>query len=193
MKKIVFFIVFGFFIVPYLFVHLGNWLDVTSTAKKSDIIVCLGGGTVERVRKSTKLLEEGYANEFILLGESWYNQPYIEKHYPNMKVIVNNTPQNTKEEVYFIKEYMVQHGYKTALVVTDPPHSRRVSVLNKILSVSGDNEITLRMVSSDVSWWKANEYYKDKRSWETVLSESIRIVYSILCYGVLEKLGVSCV
>jgi len=61
-----------------------------------------------------------------------------------------------------------------------------------VLSVKGDSDITLRMVSSEVSWWKAKKYYDDKRSGETVLSETMRILYSIFCYGIVEKLGVTC-
>jgi hypothetical protein len=175
-----------------IFFNLGEFIDVTQKPIKSDIVVCLGGGTIERVKRSISLLENGYANAFILLGESWYNQPYLKKNYPDMKVIIDESPQNTKEEVLFIKKYMVENGYKTVLIVTDPPHSRRVSVLYSVLNVEGDDTLTLRVISSKIGWWKATKYYDDKRSWETVFSESIRIVYSIICYGVIEKLGVQC-
>jgi len=192
MYRIVIYVLFWFLLLPWAFLNYGQFIDTTEVPKKSDIVVCLGGGTKERVNKSIKLLQEGYARQFILLGESWYNQPYIHKNYPKVSVFIDEAPKNTKEEVLYIKSYMLKHGYKTALVVTDPPHSRRVSVLNSVLSVKGDSDLVLRMVSSEVKWWKVKKYYDDERSGETALSETMGILYSILCYGVVEKLGVSC-
>jgi len=173
------------------FLNYGKWIDATVEPVKADLVVCLGGGTVERVKKSISLVKQGYVKQdvFLLLGESWYNQPYIRKSHPELKVEIDESPTNTKEEVLFIKKYMVENGYRNALVVTDPPHSRRVSLLNTILSVKGDDEITFHMIGSDVKWWHKEKYYDHKHSGDQVFIESMKILYSVVVYGVLNKLG----
>lgn len=192
MKKVIFYVFLFFVLIPLAFLNLGKWIDATVEPVKADIVVCLGGGTVERVKKSITLIEQGYVKKevFLLLGESWYNQPYIKKNHPELKVEIEENPRNTKEEVLFIKRYMVEHGYKTALVVTDPPHTRRVSLLQSFLSVEGDDDLTFHMIDSDVTWWHKEKYYDHMRSGKTVLNESMKILYSIVVYGILDTSGV---
>ena len=185
MKKIAF--IFFFLLSVWGLLNLGNWLDVTQQPAKSDMVICLGGGTVERVKRSVALLEEGYAskNRFLLLGESWYNQPYLSKKYPNLPVLIDETPKNTKEEILYLKKYMVVHGYRSALIVTDPPHSRRVKVLLSLLHVPGDEKMDFRIVSSEQPWWDAENYYRNAHARNTVMHESVKVVFRVLADGLL--------
>ena len=185
---------FWFFLVPWMFVHYGKWMDATDNPKLSDIIVCLGGGTEERLNTAVKLYTKGYSKQkhLLLIGESYDTQASLKQKYPQVPIEQHHQPTNTKEEVLYIKQYLVKHGYTTALVVTDPPHSRRVWVLDVMLGIKNDGALNLHIVSSGVSWWKAEKYYDDERSGKTVLSETIRILYSILCYGIVDKLGGAC-
>ena len=179
MKKIVFGFVGFLLLLTFVFLNLGKWIDVTDEPVKADIIVCLGGGTIDRVIKSIELLENGYATKqvFLLIGESWYNQPYIKKNYPDMNIVIDESPKNTKEEVLFIKAYMKEHSYKSALIVTDPPHSGRVKLLTSLLSIEGDETMTFHMIGSEIKWWDAEHYYENKRTRTSVWNESIRILY----------------
>lgn len=86
---------------------------------------------------------------------------------------------------------MKKHGYKSALIVTDPPHSRRVSLLGSLISIPGNKKMTFRMISSDVEWWDAKNYYKNERARSFLIHESIRIIYSFFVYGTLHILGVN--
>ena len=162
-------------------------MDATQEPVKSDIVFCLGGGTIDRVKKSIALLKEGYSEKFLLLGESWYNQPYIKKNYPELPVTIDESPKNTEEEVLFIKRYMKAHGHKSALIVTDPPHTRRVKVLASHLLE--DDNITFRMIGSDVAWWDARNYYRNEKAFHFALNELFKIPYTYVYYGLLEKIG----
>jgi uncharacterized SAM-binding protein YcdF (DUF218 family) len=164
------------------FLNLGKWLDVTQKPVKSDLVVCLGGGTLDRVKKSIELFEKGYANKFLLLGESWYNQPYIKKNYPNLVVKVDESSKNTKEEITFLIDYMKTHKYKSAIIVTDPPHSRRVKSLISLVHILGDENITFSIVASDVKWWNAENYYKNQRAKKFVWYESLKTIASYFLY-----------
>ncbi len=182
MKKIIFSVIFFLLLLAFVFLNLGKWIDVTEKPVKSDIIVCLGGGTIDRVKTSIKLLEQGYAGNqiFLLIGESWYNQPYIKKNHPGIPIVIDEGPKNTKEEVLFIKKYMKKHSYKSALIVTDPPHSGRVRLLTSLLSVEDDENMTFRMIGSDVKWWDREHYYNNERARGSVWHESIRILYHLI-------------
>lgn len=175
MKKSIFVSVFLFGIV--VFFNAGRWLDVTEKPIKSDIVVCLGGGTIERVKKSIEMIEEGYVDKMLLLGESWYNQPYIKEHYTTLPMEIDESSKNTEEEVLFIKQYMKKYNYKSALIVTDPPHSARVKVL---LWLYTDKNLEYHIVGSDVSWWSVNSYYKNKKAYSFVWHEMVKIPIILL-------------
>lgn len=195
MKSILLYLFFWFIFLPWAFLHYGEWMDATEAPKKADLIVCLGGGTVERLNTSVALFKADYSNteSLMLIGESYDTPSYLEKTYPKVKIVQHHAPKNTKEEVIYIKKYMIQNGYKSALIVTDPPHSRRVKILTSILALKGDSQLSFRLIDSGVTWWKAKKYYDDKRSGETVLSETLRIIYSVWCYGIVQRLGGDCV
>lgn len=160
----------------FVFLNLGKWVDISQKPIKADIVVCLGGGTIDRVKKSIKLIKNGYAKRFLLLGESWYNQPYIKTNYPNLSVTINQTPKNTKEEVKFIIKYMKNFHYHTTLIVTDPPHTRRVKLLISKLSKKED-KLNFRLISSDVRWWNKELYYQNKRARDFVFNEVVKNLY----------------
>ena len=193
MKKILFYILLWFVVLPLAFLNYGKWINATKDPVKADIIVCLGGGTVERLNMSVNLFNNGYSRSksIILLGESYDTKLDLKETYPHTDIEQHPEPKNTKEEVLYIKRYMVKHGYKSALIVTDPPHSRRVSVLHSLLDIE-DEDVDFHMVSSKVLWWNENKYYDDKRSGEFVFAETVRILYSVFCYGIVEKFGVKC-
>lgn len=183
--RMVYVAVLFLFVLVFIFFNLGKWIDVTQEPAKSDIIVCLGGGTIERVKKSLELFEDGYSDKdvFLLLGESWYNQPYIAKHYSKLPIVIDESPKNTREEILYIKEYMRINGYKSALIVTDPPHSRRVAFLMSLHLKESNENVQFRIIGSDVPWWNKEYYYHDKRAITFVKNESLRIIYRFITYG----------
>ena len=170
--------------------NLGRWVDVTQKPEKADIVVCLGGGTVERVKKSVELMENGYVNKkvFLLIGESWYNQPYLTKNHPELNVTINETPKNTAQEVATIKKFMKTNGYHSAPIVTDPPHTRRVKVLLSLSTYEGDEDMHFYLVGSEVEWWNRDTYYKSERARKSVWHECKGILYGIWKYGILRLL-----
>jgi len=176
--KNIFFMTAIILLIVFLFLNVGKWIDCTTDPIKSDIVICLGGGTIDRVKKSIKLIEEDYvsSNKLLLIGESWYNQPYLKKNYSDISVTIDESSKNTKDEILFIKRYMKKYNYKSALIVTDPPHSRRVKLLTSIL-LEEDNSRIYYIISSDVKWWNARYYYLDEHARSFVFYESMKILY----------------
>lgn len=183
MKKI---IILFIVLLSFIFLNLGKWVDITEKPVKSDILVCLGGGKIERVIKSIELLKQGYIENqvFLLIGESWYNQPYIKKNYPDISIIIDEGPKNTKDEVLFIKRYMIENNYKSAMIVTDPPHSRRVQLLTSLIFLDGDEALRFHLVGSDVKWWNRYSYYENTRAIGFSFRETGKIIYNFIAYNI---------
>jgi uncharacterized SAM-binding protein YcdF (DUF218 family) len=181
MKKWIVMLVLTGFAAAVIVLNLGRVLDASEEPVKSDIVVCLGGGAAERVDKAVQLYKNGYARRqiFLLIGESSGNQPYIRKHFPDLNILINERPENTREEILAVKTYMKIHGYRSAIIVTDPPHTRRARLLTSLVSVDGDGNMTFHFVGSDAAWWNTAHYYENEKARKEVLHEVGGILYAI--------------
>ncbi len=174
-------------VMLYAFVNAGKWIDVTQKPVKSDIVVCLGGGTIERVKKTIELLEKKYVKSgvFLLIGESNYNQPYINENHPNLNVLIDEKPTNTVEEVFAIEKFMIKNAYRSVLIVTDPTHSKRVEIL--LSNVFANKNMSFRIVSSNVKWWDSELYYATPKGRSAVAYETFAIVYCYIRYIMFDN------
>ena len=175
----------------FFFLNLGRYLDVTQKPLKADMIVCLGGGSVEWIQKASLLYEEGYAakDTLFLVGDAEANIAYMRTNKPKLRFAVDVEPENTGEEIYAVKRYMKAHGYTDALIVTHPSHSRRVSLLTSLISVEGDEEMRFRIIDSGVAWWDKEKYYQNETGRGAAMSEALKLVYNFIGYGILDKVG----
>ena len=195
MKKIVYALVISLLLLSFVIFNLGKWMDVTEKPIKADIIVCLGGGDHHRFKRSLKLFIKGYATGGVMLltgadvtekmrriGMKDSRVTYLQKYHPKLKYLYVPKLSSTRMEIKFIKNYMKEHAYKSALIVTDPPHSRRFTLLTSLISVEDDDTMTFQMVSSGVTWWDREHYYKNRVAREYVKWEMIKIPYNVMMY-----------
>lgn len=183
--------------------NLGRFFDITVEPKKADIIVYLGGGWAERLKKSLELYKFGYSktNKIIFTGSligrlsekdlnGFYKKKYLIKHgIPEQNIIYAENTKNTMGEVLFIKNYMLEHHYKSVIFVSDPPHSRRIMFLAKVINNYDDANLSCAVVGSDVKWWDRIHYYKNKKARSAIISEITKLVHNTIAYGVLQKFG----
>ncbi len=175
----------------FVLFNLGKYLDVSMKPEKTDIIVSLNKG-IARVNKSLCLIRQGYSKKNILVltyNRKTHND-YIVKKMPELKLIIDSSPYNTAEEIKFIKKYMVKNHYQSAAIVSDPPHTRRIEILTKLIRIKGDENIKFIILGSKVPWWEKEKYYKDKRSFRFAITEMIKIPYTVFWYGFIEKFGI---
>ncbi|BAF72468.1 hypothetical protein [Sulfurovum sp. NBC37-1] len=76
----------------------------------------------------------------------------------------------------YLHAFMKERGYRSALIVTDPPHSRRFSLLNTIM---GDKTITLHFAGSGVKWWDREHYYRNETARKYAMIEVLKIPYNL--------------
>ena len=180
-------------ILIILFFTAGEYFDITEKPIKSDLIVCLGGkGGPKRIQKSMDLYHQGYSEQKLLLvGKSDTQKKYIMKYYPETKYIVSPQYNNTAKEIQFIKKHMVENHYKSVIIVSDPPHTKRIKILTDLISVENDENFSYVFISSGASWWDRNKYYQHPQALKFVFSETLKTLYVYFNYGLMEKLGIS--
>lgn len=183
--------------------NLGNFLDITRKPKISDIIVCLGGGYGGRVKKSIDLYSKSYSKENLILltGDNRNTKEkklnledrrfelLSKNNIPEDDIILNNKLTSTRNEIIYIKKFMIENNYESAIIVSDKPHARRIQLLINILKVENDKKLQFNIVGTDVKWWNSNNYYMTKIGLTYALNEFLKVIYTYIAYGFLEKAG----
>lgn len=191
---ILIFIILGTFII----LNLGNFLDISEAPKKSDIIVSLGGGDLDRVKKSLELYNKNFSTKNILIltgNNENINDPRIKYIKSNntseINIIEIFDTKNTYEEMIFIKTFLIEKNYTSAIIVSDAPHSKRIKYLLDTIKTKNSSNLEFNIVSSSGQWWNKELYYKNIRARIFATLESIKLLFSYFRYGLIEKIGMS--
>ena len=204
MKLFKYLLVFIIFII-IIFFTLGYYLDAEDKPVPSDIIVCLGGGGKERIIKAVDLYKNHYSLQNILLltGDNKSKIRLLKKldddrieylknhHYDSIHIAQNKEVKNTKEEILFIKKYLIQHNYNSAIIVSNTPHTRRIKILLSLLKIKGSENLKFYVVGSQENWWNSCCYYENKHSLGFAFRELVKIYYAYITYGVFGIFGLS--
>ncbi len=189
--KIIFIVLFLFAILFFLF---AKKIDVTQIPQKADLIVCLGGGYIERLNKTVELYQEGFADKIMFTGSGiglldssdkigFWKIPFFEKKGISSKDITFlENMQNTYTEIKTIKEYMLKHNYTIVLIVSDPPHSKRIQYLINLFQYQ-ENKLETKIIGSDVLWWNESKYIDSLQSFWEAVKEMIALAYYHLRYN----------
>lgn len=180
----------------FTILNLGNFLDVSETPRKSDIIVSLGGGDLDRIKKSLELYNKDFSKKNILIltgSHKNINDPRIKYIKTNntseINIIEISNTKNTYEEMVFIKTFLIEKKYTSAIIVSDAPHSKRISYLLDKVKIKNSSNLEFNIVSSSTEWWNKELYYKNIRARIFAISEVIKILFSYIRYEFLEKIG----
>ena len=126
----------------------GRWLIREDALRPADVIVVLSGAMPGRAEGAARIFRQGYAHEVWLthpvspaqelaamgihfMGEEDYSREVlIHEGVPEADIrILPGTIVDTEQEVDEIAREMRNDRMSTAIIVTSPPHTRRVHVL----------------------------------------------------------------
>jgi len=180
----------GIFFICFLF--LGVFLDVTQQPKKADIIFCFGGKGTSRILESLKLLNDGFSkkNKLYYSAKKEYllykikdkkNKIEFIKH---SNIVFIENLKNTMEEVKYLDDLVNQQKLASVLIVSDPPHSRRIKLL--IQEFSNNLERKYIIVSSNTVWWNKYFYFTNWDAFQFAILELIKIIYNNIKYGLFN-------
>jgi uncharacterized SAM-binding protein YcdF (DUF218 family) len=160
----------------FAFLEIGRWLVVEDTLSPSGAILVLSGSIPYRAEEAARLFRAGYAPQVWLTraigvdqevsslgveyhGEEFYNQEILEKlGVPAAAIHVLAPPiVNTADEMRVAAEEMRRDSLSQIIIVTSPPHTRRVRMLWKRLAPSR-RSIVIRAAWDDpfdaAHWWR---------------------------------------
>jgi len=95
-------------------------------------------------------------------------------------MLVDSASRNSREEAQSTLALMTRNGWSRVLVVSDPPHMRRLSwTWSRVFSGSGK---TFRLVVSAPADWNASRWWADEKNAQGVLMETIKLGYYLIKY-----------
>ena len=160
---------------------IGAFLIVSDRVEKSDAVVVLSGGGIDRLDKAVEVIADGEARYLILTdtdeiasnGRKVTDYLFSEATQRGITVpqidITNHTVTSTGEEATAVRDLMEERGWQRCIVVTDPFHSRRTRFLfRKAFSGSG---LEARVVPVSGSWYRSSNWFLSTDGWDTTLRE----------------------
>ena len=188
-SRILLIFLFIYFTFLYLIKNLGYFFDITSQPVKSDIILCLGGETNSRMKKGIELFNKNFSTKNLILfteKNAVYNDiklNYLIKNgLKKENIFFNSETYNTYDELEFVKKYMIQNNYKSVIIISSEPHSKRIKMLIESFLKFSDNDISYTIVGQDSSWWDKDKYYNNKNAIFHIKKESLKIIYNYIYY-----------
>jgi len=182
---------------------IGRGLIQEDTPEKSDMIVCLGGGNIERGLAAADAYKKGLSDKILV------TRPYLPDTYDLVKARGINYPEeadllemlltssgvpeaalirsdipvyNTLDEAESVRKITEKTGAGSLIIITSPMHSRRAWLTYRKV-FEGANVRIISMPSgyykfNPENWWKGRWYLKE------VLMEYEKLIYYVLRYHI---------
>lgn len=150
-------------------------------------IVVLSGGTEPRMREALRLYEEGYGSIIILtetggtLGDS--DQLYsfdiriqlMSNGVPSGNIIITEMQvSSTIDEAHAVRETLTNQQFPSAIIVTDPYHTRRTRMVFREAFADSPIEIYIRPAGS--SWYNSRTWFLSAQGWQFTTLEYIKLI-----------------
>lgn len=161
-------------------------LIVDEPVKQADIAVVLGGGGGSRLRKGFSLHEAGLVSHLVLVDNKknawdWMLERFCPDCAATGRITIIEGSRNTFTDAELVEKYCRINNIQNVLVVTDPYHTRRASLIFK--AQFAESEVRLAVVSSgefgsrltpEEQWWR------DENTLQTVWAELNKIFIILL-------------
>jgi uncharacterized SAM-binding protein YcdF (DUF218 family) len=179
--------------------QIGRYLVVEQPPDRSDLIVCLAGGNVERGLSAADAFHRGLAPKIFVARELIPDGSDILRRrgvtYPESRdllvgllrglgvpesaILTSDTPSaNTLTDAAIILNTLKEKHYRSILLVTSPTHSRRAWLVFR--KTMGGDGVRIQVISSSYSSFKAETWWKDPRYVREVILEYQKLIYYFL-------------
>jgi uncharacterized SAM-binding protein YcdF (DUF218 family) len=164
----------GYFVIPQ---GMWNFLIVDEQPRPADAIIILSGGT-DRVEHGVSLFQAGYADKIILSGSVARNMSKQVKALGVTAdhILLEERSHTTNQNAIYSLQIMQSQGYKSAIVVTSPYHTRRSELIFRHQFKGLD--VTISAAPYDPSL--ARNWWKDRKLAGAVIREYLKLVYHFL-------------
>ncbi|HXX84537.1 MAG TPA: YdcF family protein [Casimicrobiaceae bacterium] len=173
----------------YAIRHAGYWLQAPAQAPvRADAIVVLGGDDGARALRGLQLYRDGYAPLLVLTGVAhgetappveltWRADFLVARGVPRSALSFEFESKSSYAEAVNILAQMRRQRWQRVIVVSDPPHMRRLAWTWAHVFEGSDLKYVL--VASDPAWWSPGDWWRDEASGSFVIMEFIKFGYYI--------------
>lgn len=193
----IFMIVFGLVFKISILRGVGKILIKTDELRRVEVIFVLGGNSFDRGNEAAKLYKEGFAERIVCLGENVYpslkalNVNRSESEITQFNIVQNRGVDSvvveslrkgtsTKEEAEAILKYCQVHDVKSAMVVSDKFHTRRIQGVFRPLFEDATTELIIH--GSPSSQYKEGTWWEKEEGLIMVNNEYVKLLYYWLRY-----------
>ena len=120
---------------------IASFLVVEDELSDVDVIIILGGGGQHHVHHGVQLYKSGYAHRIIItdienelpgLSTTWPQlamREAVSMGVPESAIILEERPTSIYENAKYVKENMLDKGFKSAIIVSSAHHMRRARMI----------------------------------------------------------------
>ena len=170
------------------FFQVGYFLEAPSQQPETaDLIVPLGGGSSNRIHKAAELYEQGFAPNVLLIGagghdantrphsSDWRIRFLLAHGVPDNMLVFDEISTNSWEEAVNTLRLMRERNWRRVLVVSDPPHLRRLAwAWGKVFEGSGKE---YRLIAAQLEGWDPGRWWQNESSARFVVMEVNKLAY----------------
>ena len=155
-------------------------------------MAALGGDNGARADRVLELYRKGFASKVLLTGPEsghsktrptylhWRARYLIDEGIPEKDLLFDRRSASSWEEAVNTLRLMQAMKLDRVLVVSDPPHMRRLSwVWRKVFENSGKEFI---LVASEMEYWDAAHWWRTSPNAQYVFSEYVKLIYYFVQY-----------
>lgn len=157
---------------------------------RADAVVVLGGGEESRYERGRDLVLAGYAGRMVFIEPNTADRKDALARLPLLEIWDKVHPQNSWGEAQTVRAWMRAKGWKSVLVVSDPPHLLRVRYA--WASNFRGTDLTYTLIASTPPWWSAWRWWQNPRSAQFVEAEVLKFGYYLLRYPLGFCIGLGC-
>ena len=182
---------------PFVAWAAARLLIIEAPLARADAIVVLGGSAnyKERARDAARLLQDGRAQRILVTNDNmrgpwssveqrnlfFYERALDELRnagVPDESVeVLMTSVSSTHEEAELVKQYAVEHGLHSVLIVTSAYHSRRALFTFRDFFADTDTQVGIDPVETGIQTPRPATWWLHKRGWELVLVEYLKLIY----------------
>jgi uncharacterized SAM-binding protein YcdF (DUF218 family) len=184
--SIIVLIVIFWFSAPLWLPEVGRLLVLDEIPNRADIIIVLSGDDEgQRLRHAFTLYQKGYATRILLSGGTnlWeetgidlMERYLIKLGVASEDILSEKSSGSTVENASYSRRLMEEKGFRSAIVVTSPTHTRRVSIIFK---KTFDSKFPV-WVTSDPTAFQPDGWWRDPERRRPVIREYFQIGWYLL-------------
>ena len=165
---------------------MAKYLIVNDRPQVSDVIIVPSGNAQNlRINYAVEVYEKRYAPKILLCGELALQKETginLGKIYtvslwvPEQDILLEEASMSTYENALFSKKIIQEKGYKSIIIVTYPPHTRRTK---KIFKEIFPKEIKIIACCNEKDF-DTNNWWRDRNSVREVAYEYFALFWHVL-------------